>query len=86
MKTIILDVACMTLKSETHRYLKEKLGFPEYYGGNLDALYDCLTEMAPTEIVFVNTDQASEYFEKVHRVFEDAAKYSEALVVSDSHD
>ncbi len=30
---------------ELHKELSEKLGFPEYYGGNLDALYDCLSEM-----------------------------------------
>lgn len=26
-----------------HIALKEKLDFPDYYGGNLNALYDCLT-------------------------------------------
>jgi ribonuclease inhibitor len=33
----------MTGRAETHDYLKEKLFFPEYYGKNLDALYDLLT-------------------------------------------
>ena len=28
-----------------HRILKETLGFPDYYGENLDALYDCLTDI-----------------------------------------
>lgn len=29
--------------AECHQLLQEKLGFPEYYGHNLDALWDCLT-------------------------------------------
>lgn len=29
---VILDAGCMMQKEETHQYLKEKLGFPEYYG------------------------------------------------------
>ncbi len=28
-----------------HGILKESLGFPDYYGGHLDALFDCLTDM-----------------------------------------
>jgi ribonuclease inhibitor len=30
---------------EIHQILKESLDFPDYYGGNLDALFDCLTDM-----------------------------------------
>jgi len=42
---VILDGRRMTDKETTHEYLKEQLYLPEYYGCNLDALYDCLTEM-----------------------------------------
>lgn len=31
--------------AELHKELAEKLGFPEYYGKNSDALYDCLSEI-----------------------------------------
>lgn len=31
--------------AELHKELAEKLGFPEHYGKNLDALYDCLKEI-----------------------------------------
>ena len=30
---------------EIHEVLKRDLDFPDYYGGNLDALWDCLTDM-----------------------------------------
>ncbi len=33
-------------KAEAHEYLKERLMFADYYGHNLDALYDCLSEVA----------------------------------------
>lgn len=34
-----------------HAYLARKLDFPDYYGGNLSALADCLSEICiPTKI------------------------------------
>ena len=30
---------------EIHEVLKRDLDFPDDYGGNLDALWDCLTDM-----------------------------------------
>jgi ribonuclease inhibitor len=44
MKTCIIDGAQITDRRELHRILAEKLDFPEWYGNNLDALYDCLTD------------------------------------------
>lgn len=43
MKEIILDCAEITDKKQLHALIAEKLEFPDWYGGNLDALYDCLT-------------------------------------------
>lgn len=40
------------IKKDGHDYLAEALDFPDYYGKNLDALYDCLCEIeADIEIV-----------------------------------
>lgn len=48
------------IKKDGHDYLKEVLGFPDYYGKNLDALYDCLCEIGvETEIVMINCDGVS---------------------------
>lgn len=52
MDTVVLDGRRLRRKEAAHAYLKKKLSFPDYYGGNLDALYDCLTDVsAQTEIV-----------------------------------
>ena len=40
MRDIILDLSPFEEKISLHRYLKEALDFPFYYGANLDALHD----------------------------------------------
>ena len=40
---IILDGALMTDRAALHDLLAEKFAFPDYYGRNLDALYDLLS-------------------------------------------
>lgn len=48
-----IDALRITNKQDLHSYIKEAFGFPEYYGKNLDALYDCLSELdEDTDIVF----------------------------------
>ena len=59
MKVIILDGTNLTSKAEAHRYMKEMLGFPDYYGANLDALDDCLSELSgDTAVVIINAEAA----------------------------
>ena len=48
------------IKEKGHDYLKDALDFPDYYGKNLDALYDCLCEIGvETEIVLINGSEVS---------------------------
>ena len=55
MKRVRLNDWCMGTKERAHRHIQKRLRFPDYYGGNLDALYDCLAEIGvPTEITLVN--------------------------------
>ena len=44
METIVIDGSQMSGRQAAHQHLAERLSFPGYYGRNLDALYDCLTE------------------------------------------
>ena len=78
---IVLDAANMTEKNAAHDYLKKALALPDYYGSNLDALYDRLTELGVTEIQFVNLDAAGGYFAKVLSVFREAQEDNPRLQI-----
>lgn len=41
----VLDVSACESVEDLHRALAEGLHFPAWYGGNLDALHDCLTDL-----------------------------------------
>lgn len=69
---VILDAKKLTEKQSAHEYLKWMLEFPEYYGNNLDALYDCLTDLCHPTLIIVNSKDAEGYFPKVLDVLEDA--------------
>lgn len=70
MKKIILDFS-KTTKNEIHKYLKDKFSFPEYYGNNLDALYDCLSEISTPTCVGVFSTEGKD-ISKIIQVFKDA--------------
>ena len=42
---IILDFTDCKYPADIHRVLKDSFGFPEYYGANWDALWDCLNDL-----------------------------------------
>ena len=46
MRHIEIDGSNIFTSPDLHKALAEALSFPEYYGNNLDALYDCLTEIS----------------------------------------
>lgn len=57
MKKITIDLSHVCDKKELHTLLFQCLDFPEWYGGNLDALYDCLTGIFDeTDITIENFD------------------------------
>lgn len=55
---ILLDGRAMTDRETLHTYLAGKMAFPDYYGRNLDALYDLLsTYPEKAEIVLAHGNE-----------------------------
>lgn len=67
-----IDCKQITTSQEFHRVLAETLSFPEWYGHNLDALFDCLTELETACLVLENWDACSAYAQGFRDVFLDA--------------
>ena len=70
-KKIVLDT--IKLDEMKHDYLKELFDLPDYYGKNLDAFYDCMSELDNTEVIVINMDNLSEFSLNVISVLDDVA-------------
>ena len=78
MTYIILDGASMESREALHDQLQNRLPLPAWYGRNLDALYDCLTDCPEPLTILLRNEPAARislgtYGEKLFRVLEDAA-------------
>lgn len=73
MNEIIIHCGQIDSPRTFHRVLARELHFPEWYGGNLDALYDCLTQLnAGTKLRLVGFDTLGSFSRGFRRVMEDA--------------
>ena len=86
MKKVI--ISCTEIKSryQLHEKLTELLEFPEWYGRNLDALHDLLTEISEdTVITFSNFETLEEnlgrYALLLKKVVTDAAEANNKIKV-----
>lgn len=66
-----LNGKAMTDRTTAHTHLAEVLDLPEYYGRNLDALYDLLMEISGEKEIVLHDPAA---------VMEQLGKYGEALL------
>lgn len=87
-----INIDCRKIRSRVgaHRVFKEMLNFPDYYGMNLDALHDCLTETGELDITLEHADRLEkrlhEYGETILRMFEDSAMENPGIKVTISRD
>lgn len=77
----IIDGAQECTRDSVHSLLALQLGFPDWYGNNLDALFDCLTDVhAPIEITLLHAPaleaQLGPYAQALVRVLQLAAQES----------
>ena len=61
MKEITIDCGAMETKADFHTALASALAFPAHYGNNLDALYDCLTEIGQDTCLILQDWHHAEY-------------------------
>ena len=59
-----IDFSDVRYYLQMHRVIKESLDFPDYYGGNWDAFWDCLTDMVgrPINIEIIGIETIEKLF------------------------
>ena len=87
MMTVILEGSRMIDRVAVHNQMAERLQLPSYYGRNLDALYDVLTEIGDdTEIVLENpaavAEQLGKYGEALLSTMQEAAESNPHLTIT----
>lgn len=79
----IIDCRQIDSRGELHRTLAAVLSFPEWYGHNLDALYDLLTaRREDTHLVFENWNPSSPAFKGLKQLLADAEENNPHLTVT----
>ena len=79
MKIYILNAEKLAEKTAAHEYLQRIFGFPDYYGKNLDALYDCLSERVGATVIL--RGEPDGYAERVAGVLDECAADGTILLI-----
>ena len=82
-----IDLAGVYNPDDLHEVIAKVLPLPEYYGGNLDALHDVLTDIPEeTHISFVNSYEAEvmmpKYMAGLKRMCRDTQDENDSLQIS----
>ena len=80
MKKAILDLTGCKYWHELHQRIQDSLEFPDYYGKNLDAFWDCINRDCDINFVTIKgTSKVSEDLkqtvEKILSMFEENKQY-----------
>ncbi len=82
IREVVLNNHDFETKKDLLHYIGEALAFPEYYGANLDALADCLSEVEePVRIRIKRTWHQDSWFKAAAKVIREAAKDNPAITV-----
>ena len=87
MSSAIIDGASIRSQDDLHDVLSEVLELPDYYGRNLDALWDCLTGWIdpPVEVVWrefaLSRERLGAYADKTLEVLQRATGEVEGFTV-----
>lgn len=87
MTKVVLNGREIASEQQLHQLLSKALNFPAWYGGNLDALFDCLTDVTDdAEISVIGyddlTDKLGECALLILTVLRDAAAENSRLKIS----
>lgn len=80
---IFIDCANIDSRADFHREIAKELSFPKWYGNNLDALYDCLTDICTeTRLILLNWDPSASFARSFYSVLTQAAEDNPQFHVS----
>ena len=78
----ILDGRTVDSRETLHQRLFELLHLPAWYGRNLDALHDCLCEIAgPVEVQMIRWEYLGDQGERYRQVLMDSAQENLNLII-----
>ncbi len=80
MRKTTIDLTKNVSPKAMHEKIKKELHFPEYYGNNLDALYDMLTALTEDTIITLKISEDS-YAKRVKMLLQDAAAKNSRLQI-----
>lgn len=84
MERYILDGENFITKEDAYEYIKSVFDFPDYFGNNLDALWDSLRDLGEVQIIIINAESIRENLEEygydILDVFEDLNKFDDVEV------
>ena len=78
---ITIDCGGCADKKELHARIADALSFPDWYGHNLDALMDCLTDLDETTVTLTGREGLPFPADGFWETFADAANENPRLTV-----